>query len=538
MHPTRSSRTATSPERSRSSTGRSSPWPSAWRRRPGGSRPSSPVRCVGSAMADNAGLHDRSTPIRRGRPAGPAGPRRRPGPRRRGRRAGQPGPLRAPARRGVGGVGGPAGGGGHRGADRGRPRWSGPPGADPRPPGAGRGRDALRRPSRRVLRAGSPGGRLRRGHPLLDRRRRRGPRATSTPGPGSTCSDPPDHAAYLRRGWGTIAWPVCGCGPTPSRGGATPRPTRSPDDEPISDWEVAASPRRPRGAGRVAEPDADAVLAGAGVANLAAWVAVARANGPPADGCLTAELGLWGYTPTPADPYIFNHRVFPGTSLLADASTVLGMVVGGPGTTTVGCLGAAEVDRHGNLNSTPSPGRPLPGGVGRSQRRGQPGRGLRGGDPGPARRLPDTVAYVTAPGDRVTSVVTDRACCVASTGGSRWRRCQRDPTRSTTGSGRWWALADGSPRWRQRARARSGDPVRSAGTPLVRPNDVSSSDENHVLFTDAQQSLDFASTMLATCRPQRRRLTSFDVRALRTGSTFGRPGRESQQRRPKGQVGY
>ena len=74
---------------------------------------------------------------------------------------------------------------------------------------------------------------------------------------------------------------------------------------------------------------------------------------------LTAELGLWGYTPTPADPYIFNHRVFPGSPLLADASTVLGMVVGGPGTRTIACLGAAQVDRDGNLNSTLIPGGPF-----------------------------------------------------------------------------------------------------------------------------------------------------------------------------------
>ena len=54
------------------------------------------------------------------------------------------------------------------------------------------------------------------------------------------------------------------------------------------------------------------MLAGAGVANLAAWVAVARARTAGRAVCLTAELGLWDYTPTPADPYIFNHRVFPG----------------------------------------------------------------------------------------------------------------------------------------------------------------------------------------------------------------------------------
>ena len=71
----------------------------------------------------------------------------------------------------------------------------------------------------------------------------------------------------------------------------------------------------------VADVGADAVLAGAGVANLAAWVAVARARAGGSRVTLTAELGLWGYEPTPADPYIFNHRVFPGTPLLADAST-------------------------------------------------------------------------------------------------------------------------------------------------------------------------------------------------------------------------
>ena len=35
------------------------------------------------------------------------------------------------------------------------------------------------------------------------------------------------------------------------------------------------------------------------------------------------------------------------------------MVVGGPGTRTVACLGAAQVDRDGNLNSTLIPGGPF-----------------------------------------------------------------------------------------------------------------------------------------------------------------------------------
>ena len=154
---------------------------------------------------------------------------------------------------------------------------------------------------------------------------------------------------------------------------------------------------------------ADAVLAGAGVANLAAWVAVGRARAAGGSVCLTAELGLWDYTPTPADPYIFNHRVFPGTSLLADASTVLGMVVGGPGTTTIGCLGAAEVDRHGQpqLHRCSATAAFLVGSGGANDvvSRAAACVVVTLGRP---RRLPETVAYVTAPGDRVTSVVTDR----------------------------------------------------------------------------------------------------------------------------------
>jgi acyl CoA:acetate/3-ketoacid CoA transferase beta subunit len=123
---------------------------------------------------------------------------------------------------------------------------------------------------------------------------------------------------------------------------------------------------------------------------------------------LTAELGLWGYEPTPADPYIFNQRVFPSTPFLSDASTVLGMVIGGPGTVTVGCLGAAEVDRAGNLNSTQlGNGRFLVGSGGAND---VASRATACVVLTLARRerLPETVAYVTSPGHRVVSVVTDK----------------------------------------------------------------------------------------------------------------------------------
>ena len=66
------------------------------------------------------------------------------------------------------------------------------------------------------------------------------------------------------------------------------------------------------------------MLAGAGVANLAAWLAVANARAAGSDVSLTAEIGLWGYDPTPADPFVLNHRNFGRSTMLGDAAMVLG----------------------------------------------------------------------------------------------------------------------------------------------------------------------------------------------------------------------
>ncbi len=219
--------------------------------------------------------------------------------------------------------------------------------------------------------------------------------------------DPPDHSTYLKLlGDDRLIGLRLLSDPDSWRHDADANPV--PTDKSISDWEVAASLGAREVQATVSDHRADAVLAGAGVANLAAWVAVARDRAAGGSVCLTAELGLWDYTPTPADPYIFNHRVFPGTSYLSDASTVLGMVVGGPGTTTVGCLGAAEVDQHGNINSTRlGDGRFLVGSGGANDvaSRAAACVVITLGRP---QRLPATAGYVTAPGARVTSVVTDR----------------------------------------------------------------------------------------------------------------------------------
>ena len=105
---------------------------------------------------------------------------------------------------------------------------------------------------------------------------------------------------------------------------------------------------------------ADAVLAGAGVANLAAWlgVAQARARGQRraahrrdrAVG-LRADAGRSVRAQPPQLPVVDDARR-RGDGARRRSSA-------GAGTTTIGCLGGAQVDRHGNVNSTLIPDGPF-----------------------------------------------------------------------------------------------------------------------------------------------------------------------------------
>jgi acyl CoA:acetate/3-ketoacid CoA transferase beta subunit len=176
---------------------------------------------------------------------------------------------------------------------------------------------------------------------------------------------------------------------------------------PANRWERAAIWGARHLADRVLALDADAVLAGAGVANLAAWLGVAQARERGSAVQLTAEIGLWGYEPTPADPFVLNHRNFPRSTMLSDASVVLGALVGGPGFTTLGCLGGAQVDRFGNLNSTMIPGGAfLVGSGGGNDVASVCAEAVVVALLAPERTPPEC-GYVTSPGRAVRALVTD-----------------------------------------------------------------------------------------------------------------------------------
>ena len=165
-------------------------------------------------------------------------------------------------------------------------------------------------------------------------------------------------------------------------------------------------------------------------------------------------------------------------TMLGDAAMVLQTIVGGPATVTIGCLGGAQVDRHGNINSTLVPGRSVPRRLGRRQRRRERrGRGRGGRDPDPAAD-PGRVRlrHVAGSGG---SGAGDRpragSRSPTPTASSSSARCRRGRSRSTSGSNGpgpscGWPLADRAAPWRS-CRPHGGGDRRAA--PLGSPRLVS-----------------------------------------------------------------
>jgi acyl CoA:acetate/3-ketoacid CoA transferase beta subunit/acyl CoA:acetate/3-ketoacid CoA transferase alpha subunit len=180
-------------------------------------------------------------------------------------------------------------------------------------------------------------------------------------------------------------------------------------DAPMNAWERAAAWGARYLAERVVAIGANAVLAGAGVANLAAWLGVELAHAQGSDVQLTAEIGLWGYEPALGDPFVLNHGNFPSATMLSDATTVLGALVGGTGTKTIGCLGGAQIDRFGNINSTHIVPRPfLVGSGGGNDVASTAAENVIVATLTAQRTVADC-SYVTSPGTHVRALVTDLA---------------------------------------------------------------------------------------------------------------------------------
>jgi len=157
----------------------------------------------------------------------------------------------------------------------------------------------------------------------------------------------------------------------------------------------------------ITEKKYDLILAGQGFSNLAAWMALYNLleNGIPSN--LAAEVGFYGYMPRPGSPFIFNISNVPTCKMATNAIDILGINLGR--SNSCGVLGAAQLDKFGNINSSKVGNHHLIGSGGSNDVGSQYGAQeifvvmAHGKD-----RLLDEVSYVTVPGDRISTVITTR----------------------------------------------------------------------------------------------------------------------------------
>jgi len=157
---------------------------------------------------------------------------------------------------------------------------------------------------------------------------------------------------------------------------------------------------------RVRQKKYRTLLAGIGASNLAAWLATyfLRQEGYEVD--VMAEIGLFGYLPRPADPFIFNPANIPTCKMLMDIPEVLGLFMSGENQRCFGALSSAQVDRFGNLNSTVVAPNLLITGSGGGNDVASGASEVLVAIPQSSLRFVPQVSYITAPGERVKVAVS------------------------------------------------------------------------------------------------------------------------------------
>lgn len=102
---------------------------------------------------------------------------------------------------------------------------------------------------------------------------------------------------------------------------------------------------------KVIENDYKLMLCGIGASHLATWLAYYELLKRGFYTDIIAEIGMYGYAPRPADPYIFSTRNIGTSKMFSDIYTIMGFFL----KRALGVLGAGQIDKEGNINSTVIP---------------------------------------------------------------------------------------------------------------------------------------------------------------------------------------
>ena len=149
------------------------------------------------------------------------------------------------------------------------------------------------------------------------------------------------------------------------------------------------------------------ILAGLGFSNLAAWLAGQRLNGDRYPVDLAAEFGFFGYAPPPGDPSIHKLDNVSTSTMISDALGILGVHSCGTNNRCIAVLGAAQIDKWGNVNSTQIPGKAFLVGSGGANDAATGARETVIVAPMSKDRFIEQLPYITYCGERVTTLVSN-----------------------------------------------------------------------------------------------------------------------------------
>lgn len=148
------------------------------------------------------------------------------------------------------------------------------------------------------------------------------------------------------------------------------------------------------------------ILAGIGAAHLAAWLAEKQLRKEGIQVTLLAEVGTVGFQPQSGDSFLFALQNVPTAPMTTDILTVLGMFVSSERAPCLGVLGAAQLDRRGNLNTTRAPDGGFLMGSGGANDVASAAAEVIVVARQSRKRFVERVNYVTSPGTRVLTAVT------------------------------------------------------------------------------------------------------------------------------------
>lgn len=146
-------------------------------------------------------------------------------------------------------------------------------------------------------------------------------------------------------------------------------------------------------------------LLGVGFSALSGWLAYYGLKKKDWPVKLLIGTGVYGYSPQPGNPTIGATANIETGRMLTDAFQSYGVLIGGLNNRCLSVLGAAQIDKQGNLNSTKVGNEFIAGSGGANDAtNAQEVMVISRQSP---KRFVDRVDYITSPGTRVKTIVSD-----------------------------------------------------------------------------------------------------------------------------------